>query len=635
MAFTDAVAERPDIGSGVEAVKDIGDLAGGTDVFTDLGKRAGANSHATMGAILDFPEAPAPPLEPLPPPAEVYSTAAIAEASAGPLGSTPIAEQAAADAKIAESGAKIDSLMRDGAANGANGARLEQAPAARMPQEAPATSIPAVDQTEPGPSDIILGRELSASKEDGGKKPTVIDGTASEVKPGTADAGSGTEDSHLIQEVAGAHQPNAEDIDPLKVDAEPDSGSDGTGGKGPGGPETAVGKGDDDQDDEETGAKDSIDLNAMTPEERNQYATAIDPEKRRQYQEWKDKSVADAEEKARQDSFDTSRPSDAIEGESYQDYEARKKSKQSSAEAEEPAEEQSQQPQTPEDIQKRMDDLAQKYKDGSITKDEEKEFKDLRGSLKDRARLTELEGKDPKDLKDEELDEMQALREKVNKPAEAPEKTAEQKREELDKLVQSKIDKLASGEDLTEEDVAELEQMDLEQLFEDKGFSAKEARLEAKKVIEKGKQRIKKELETQKQVKEKLQLMMGLELRALRMPERIETLGKQRDQLVGQIRGLESNTGSPASNDGQFAERMKIYTLKQQLNATKATLVMAKNEIIDIDQQYQEITDFVNKKLGLTQRGFLGSFMNKVGNILKGALSQADKQANEYLEYGA
>lgn len=388
----------------------------------------------------------------------------------------------------------------------------------------------------------------------------------------------------------------------------------------------------------------SVDLDAMTPEERNQYATSTDPEKQKLYKEWKAKGVREAERKA----FDQARPIDAKPGESFEDYKKREEAIKKFNRGEELEQKDidliAEDVARNEEIQDKLDRgeelnayehrLAVKYgleakakvseaaqrenrireldaaiKRGAASPEDRREYMRLRAERdsqeKDSADRDLLRDKLLTDgkLSDEEmarLDELDAkLKDRELTPAE--------KRKEVDRLATKMAQDMMEGRELNAADLERFRKLKTEIALDETGVPAgRKAIIEQiQENFKNGEgKRLKEKQDTavEKQTKEKLAELMNLEMQMLAIPRQIEALAKAQKKLKRDIATKKSQIGSSNNQETQAKRRTELYPLMMALARNKGLLGYYKNAGLVLRAEYKVVMADLNRTLRLNGR---------------------------------
>lgn len=279
---------------------------------------------------------------------------------------------------------------------------------------------------------------------------------------------------------------------------------------------------------------------------------------------------------------------------------------------------------------KRQAELEQKIKDGNATADEIKEYREGKKDPAQRKKDLEQKALDGT-ITDQEAEELGKMnKDAENKPAKK-EQTAEELSEETDKLAADLMNKMANGEQLTPQDYENLRALReklLAKQFKGEGLTPEDAKAVIEKVMHgKGNE---KQIMAVKEIQQKIQELMGIELQMRSMPKNVAFLRGDRDREKRRADAAHRDANN-ALGETRAKKKQEEYQAYMQIANINAQIVKIKYMVPVLDARRTDLEQEIRRKVGVSSG--IGAVMEWGGAQLKNIYTDVGVGIAEEFDY--
>lgn len=291
-----------------------------------------------------------------------------------------------------------------------------------------------------------------------------------------------------------------------------------------------------------------------------------------------------------------------------------------------------QQPKIPEDIQKRIDEINEEMKNGNF--EHEDELESLKAKAQEVDELQKLQSKEWKDLNKYERARRRELEAKASGEG-GQELTAEQQAEVRDKEIENlgteMMQKMAKGEEITEEEEKRLQELIAEKKMAEAGFTPEQAREAAKKALEYDKGKSEKGRRKTQEAKEKIQELMSLELQIISQRNLVKQLNERRKVAIEEAKQAH-NEAERAKPDERLKKKGIEYSKYMVVANYSAQIEGIRFMAQRIDARRKNLEQQVRRELGVT--GGLRALAEWGGAKINNVMTEIVILAEEELPFG-
>ncbi len=288
---------------------------------------------------------------------------------------------------------------------------------------------------------------------------------------------------------------------------------------------------------------------------------------------------------------------------------------------------------TPEDADKlgKINALQEKIDNKTATADEIKELRNLKQDPEQRRAGLEQKAKDGT-ITDEEADELGKLN--AEGKDKAQELTPEQKLEKLNKDIEDLgteiMTKYTKGEPVSPEDLRRLQELRGEAAMINTGFTPDQARNAIRNAL--GTQRTnERQTAAMKEVQDKIQELMSLEIQLKTIPDRISTMRKQRDDIKNQAAAKHRQVEGASTPEQRLQLRGEEVNLYMQIATANQRIVGQKYEGDRINASISDLEQYIRRKTGVTSGAT--AFVEWAGAKTRNVYTEAKINVSEELDY--
>lgn len=278
--------------------------------------------------------------------------------------------------------------------------------------------------------------------------------------------------------------------------------------------------------------------------------------------------------------------------------------------------------------------LEEAVKNKTATVDQIKELRELKQDPEVRRQALEQKALDGT-ITDQEAQELGNLNTKTTEKL-TPEQQAEELKKQVDELGTRIMDKLANGESITAEDLEQLRDLRAQESLINQGFSPEDSKAVVDAIAKRSGKESGRQIEAMKEIKDKIQELMSIELQLMSIPKQVDALRKQRKTVQQDAQKKHQEAASADTEEARLQKKGEEYGLYMQIANINAAIVEQKYKVPLLEARRKDLEQYVRRKLGVT--GGFTAFMEwadaKVTNVATevgvGVAEEADYVIGNY-----
>lgn len=286
--------------------------------------------------------------------------------------------------------------------------------------------------------------------------------------------------------------------------------------------------------------------------------------------------------------------------------------------------------QSPEqDKASKIKELEEGVKNKTATADQIKQLRELKQDPDVRRQTLEQKALDGT-ITDPEAQELGNLNTKIAEKL-TPEQQTEELKKQADALGTRIMDKLANGESITPEDLEELRNLRAQESLINQGFSAEDSKAVVEAVSGRSGRESGRQVEAIKEIKDKVQELMSIELQLMSLPKQVDALRKQRKTVQQDAQKKHKEAEGVTSDEARLQKKGEEYGLYMQIANINGEIVKVKNAVPLLDARRKDLEQYVRRKLGVT--GGFTAFMEWASAKVTNVATEVGVGVSEEVDY--
>lgn len=251
------------------------------------------------------------------------------------------------------------------------------------------------------------------------------------------------------------------------------------------------------------------------------------------------------------------------------------------------------------DKSQRAAELQKKVDDNAATVDEIKELRDLKKDPEKHREELKQKAKDGS-ITDKEIQELADINAAETSGQLTPEQQAEKLSKEIDDLGTEMMAKMANGEEITMEDLNRLRDLKGSQSLENLGFTPDQAKAAMREAVNGNIGNSERQSKAIKEVQEKIQELMAIELQLIALPKNISALREQRGEIRKKAEVMRDNAKAAKNEEERLQFKGQEYNHYLQMANINAKITEQKYAVPILGAKKQDLEQYVRRKVGAT-----------------------------------
>lgn len=280
--------------------------------------------------------------------------------------------------------------------------------------------------------------------------------------------------------------------------------------------------------------------------------------------------------------------------------------------------------------QKRTQELEEKVTSKTATADELKELRGLKQDPEQRRNDLEQKALDGT-ITDQEAKELGDMNASENSKELTPEQQAEKLQKDIDELGTELMTKMANGQEITAQDLERLRNLRGQEQLINQGFTPDQAKAAIREAIQGKAGGNERQARGVKELQDKIQQLMAIEMQMLSMPKTVDALRKQRKEVQDKAQAKHNEAKGAMSSEQRLQKRGEEYTLYMQIANINSVIVRQKYMVPILEAKRQDLEQYVRRKVGVSH-GF-GALMEWGAAKTRSVATEIGVGAAEDMDY--